>query len=75
MAGRGSALYVARKTFWAGSILVKAGDIIVAGHPLLERHADAFAPVVPRFTVPREPKAAAARSETGTARGETRGGH
>lgn len=72
MAGK-AALYVARKTFWAGQVRVQAGDLVVAGHPILARHPDAFAPVEPRFTLPREEKAAAARSETVTKRGERRG--
>jgi hypothetical protein len=64
-------LFRARKNFWAGSVGVRVGDLIVAGHPLLDQHPDAFEPVVVRFPVDREPKAAV-RAETGTRRGEHR---
>lgn len=64
-------LYRARKTFWAGSERVRTGDLVVPGHPLLARYPEAFEPAVPRFEVPRLPKAAA-RSEAAVTRGETR---
>jgi hypothetical protein len=66
-----AAHYVARKTFWAGEVRVRAGDIAVAGHPLVAKFPDAFEPMVPRFDLPKEAKAHP-RSEAAVRIGERR---
>lgn len=67
-------LFVAQRSFWVGNVLVKAGDIVVAGHPLLVGRGRLFQPLAPTFGLPG-PRPAAARAERAIApSGDVRSG-
>lgn len=65
--GRTPSLYVAQRAFWAGNTLVRAGDTVVAGHPLLRGRDRLFVPHTPTFPLPRGARPAVAGAEVATA--------
>ena len=74
MAEGHATLYVAQRTFWVGNTLVRAGDTIVAGHPLLAGRERLFRPLAPTFSLPAGRPAAAGAERAIAAPGETRTG-
>jgi hypothetical protein len=55
-------LFVARKSFWVGNTLVRAGDTVAAGHPILRGRDRLFAPLTPTFGFTRPAAAGAERA-------------
>lgn len=57
--------FQATKTFAIGSTIVRVGDTVEAGHPLLRGRKDLFAPFRPRFGMPStwSPPGAAKREQ------------
>jgi hypothetical protein len=67
-------LYVAQRTFWVGNTLVKAGDTVVVGHPLLVGRERLFRPLAPTFGLPAGRPAATGAERAVAAPGEIRAG-